>query len=485
MHIISDDPMDSLSNKQMDKAPKTRKNPLAHQTDSRMFELKNKTGDITFNVGTKQIKAHKCVLAALSPKYMAQFYGEFGDAKKDVIDIPNISTAAFEEYLQFFYLDQINLTHEHIRDVLTLTEMAAVDEFTNECFKLLTDELSVETVCQSYQLAIIYNRADLISLCEHKISTHSSEIFTSEGFLNCTPGDLYNILQSDSLDCKETDVFQACILWAKNACTINGLDPEKMENLRKTLIDSNVLYQIRFGTMVFEDFMQYCYMNYKNLFTEEERDEIFFTISKVKDAKPNKFNDELRLMPAIWSPYPEWNENQAIVCDRTIGEKLLKKLHFGINRTAFITDRSVILGGFCCGRLFRSDDTTETVKCVPINLTIVRKNKHESGEKILLDTTDYVEFQIFSTGVQAKFRHPILVQANYVYEIQLEIKEMLCVKDYDFKTDVIVSKKKVINNWNPRLQRYIGKIVEGTQTIVRFLNTQGLVTGLILNIYDK
>lgn len=47
-----------------------------------MFELRDKTGDITFNVGTKQIKAHKCVLAALSPKYMAQFYGEFGDAKK-------------------------------------------------------------------------------------------------------------------------------------------------------------------------------------------------------------------------------------------------------------------------------------------------------------------------------------------------------------------------------------------------------------------
>lgn len=259
------DTANSDYNIQIKKALYIRKNPLLQQTSSRLFNTRDKTGDITFKVGSKEIKAHKCVLAVLSPMYyMGQLYGGFDVAKKDTIEIPNVSVAAFEEYLQFFYLDQVNLTHENIRDVLTLTEIASVDEFTNECFNFLIETLSVDNVCLSYQLAVIYDRTGLIECCEHQISTHFDEVIASEGFLSCTPGDLYNILQSDSLNCKETDVFEACILWAKNSCTLDGLDAEKMENLRKTLIDGDLLYQIRFGAMTIEDFMKCCYKNTKN-----------------------------------------------------------------------------------------------------------------------------------------------------------------------------------------------------------------------------
>lgn len=93
-----------------------------------------------------------------------------------------------------------------------------------------------------------------------------------------------------------------------------------------------------------------------------------------------------------------------------------------------------------------------------------------------------VKFETF-LHARTKFCHPILIEPNYMYEIRLEIKEMLCVLDYYFIPEVIVGKKMVLDKNSPWIQRKI--FVEGTQTIVRFLNTEGLVTGLILNIYDK
>lgn len=457
----------------MKKALHTRKNPLIQQTGCRLFDNRNKTGDIIFKVGTKEFKAHKCVLAAFSPMYyMGQLYGGFDDAKKDTIEIPDVSAAAFEEYLQFFYLDQVNLTHENIRDVLTLTEMASIDEFTNECFNFLIETLSVENVCLSYQLAVIYDRTGLIECCEHEISAHFDEVIASEGFLSCTRGDLYNILQSELLNCKETDVFEACILWAKNSCTIDGLDAEKMENLRKKLIDGDLLYQIRFGAMTIEEFMKCCYKKYKELFTEDEREEIFYIIGKDSNAMLTRFNDEPRDVR-----YRQWDEKQIVVCNRVIAEKPFPSFHFGVNKTIFFTDRLVLLGGFYCGRLFQSKDCAYDEKCVTFNVSIVRKNTLlDTDGKTLQNTTEEVTFKTTDDAF-VKLQRPIMIKTNFVYEIRLTSKLGFSVKTYDFLKQVEVTEKMEIPRFPSRDRKN-----PGTRTVIKFPEPDGIVTRLNLNL---
>lgn len=439
-----------------------------------MYENRDKTGDITFKVGTKEIKAHKCVLAALSPMYMGQFYGDFEDAKKDEIEITDVSAAAFEEYLQFFYLDQVRLTHQNIRNVLKLTDPAS-EEFSNECFNFLIETLSVENVCQTYQLAVTYDCTGLIECCEHEISSHADEVFLSDGFLRCTRGDLFNILQSDSLNCKETEVFDACILWAKNSCILNDLDPEKVENLRKTLTDGDLLYQIRFGAMKFEEFMKCCYKKYKELFTEDEREEIFYMISKDSDVKPEKFNDE----PREYVRFEKWDEKKAVQCDRVIKAKPTESFHYGIDKTVFFTDRPILLGGFYCGSLFKGK---ENEKRVAVNVSIIRKQtQRDTDGKTILNTTEELTFK---TGIEAfvDLRRPIMIKTDFVYEIQLEIRGGFSVTNYDFKHEVVVglSKPNTYKNSFP-----ISVIIPGTQTVIKFPETQGLVTRLKLNICQE
>lgn len=455
-----------------------RKNPLIQQTGSRLFENRDKTGDITFGVETKKIKAHKCVLAVLSPGYyMGQLYGEFDDAKKDVIPIPDVSAAAFEEYLQFFYLDEVNLTHGNIRDVIKLTEIASVNEFTNECFNFLLETLSVENVCLSYQLAVMYDRTGLIDCCEHEISMHSDEVFASEGFLICTRGDLFNILQSDSLNCKETDVFEACISWAKNQCTIKGLDSGKVENLRKTLIEDNLLYQIRFGAMTIEDFMKCCYKKYKELFTEDEREEIFYLIGRDSNAVPTRFSDEPRDVR-----YRQWDEKNTVICDRVSTVKPSESFHFGLDKTVFFTDKPVLLGGFCCGSLLQGKANDIQEKCVTFNVSIIRKNAPlDTDGKTLRNTTEDITFKSTENAF-VKLQRPIMISPNFVYEIQMTSKVGFSMKNCDFLKEVVVFEEKTV-----RTDSSLGPIdvcadVPGTRTVVKFPETSGIITRLKLNL---
>lgn len=74
-----------------------QKNPCVKPMGAKLYEQRNETGDIKFIVGLEEILAHRCVLAALSPRYKAQFYGSMPE--KDIINVKDVSPAAFKEFL--------------------------------------------------------------------------------------------------------------------------------------------------------------------------------------------------------------------------------------------------------------------------------------------------------------------------------------------------------------------------------------------------
>lgn len=466
-----------------------RKNPVVHQhlLGKRMYSNRDITGDVTFKVGATEFKAHKSVLAALSSKYMAQFYSDY--PVEDPVKVKDISATAFEKTLQFFYLDEVELSHKDIEDVLTLTA-ESLEACYNECFNYLGETLSIDNVCQSYHLAVKYSNNDLIERCERKISLHTEEVFSSDGFLSCTLGDLFNILQLNSLNSKETQIFEAVILWAKNACTGNGLDCEKMENLRKTLTGSNLpgdlLHQIRFGVMTIQEFMNH-YKKYKDLFTEDEREEILYTIAKVTDSKPKRFSDEPR--DAV---YRKWDEKESIECNRILNETRTETFRFNSNKTTFVSDKPILLGGFFCGSLLQRGE-----KCVMTNVTIVREQKQDhTDRKPLINTTEKLTFKQNQEAF-VKLQSPILIKPNLIYEIQIDLKEGVCVKNYLYKEKVVLGKRAVVNlspisptfgQITPTFglsSRTIENFISGSKTTVEFHDTEGLVTRLMVNLCNE
>lgn len=267
---------------------------------------RNETGDVTFIVQSEKIRAHRWVLAAASPKFKAQFYGVGAD--KGNIDMPNVSVAAFTEFLQFFYKGSVELTVDNIEAVLNLAKQSLVDEFVTNCINFLISTTTPNNVCWIYLFATMYDIDTLRIKCEQTISKDTKQIFCSDEFFWCNHAVLVRILKIDTLNCPEIDVFNACIEWARANCKQKNLDDRKSDNLRAALGDA--IYQIRFASMHAKQFAA-LHKSLNDFFTADEIIEILYITSKLEGFQSQKFNQKPRIQADYYSDFDSMSDYSA------------------------------------------------------------------------------------------------------------------------------------------------------------------------------
>lgn len=84
--------------------------------------LDESTADVFFMGDNENelIPAHKNILAKASKVFHKLFYVDLTDFGKVVVELPNLSPKAIEEFLQFFYLNEVKLRIENVSDVVEL-----------------------------------------------------------------------------------------------------------------------------------------------------------------------------------------------------------------------------------------------------------------------------------------------------------------------------------------------------------------------------
>ena len=309
-------------------------NPCLKSTMNKLFEKRSKTGDIKFIVDSEEIYAHRCVLAALSPRYEAQFYGDL--AEKDSIEVEEISSAAFKEFLQFFYTNEVTLTLENIEDVINLAKQSLVDELVIECINFLMTVIGIDKLLWCHQLALGYELKSLEEFCVKHIGINIENIFQNTDFLSCERDVLCRVLNFNSLNCNETVVFDGCIAWAQAKCERDGIDATDTANLRAALGES--LLKIRFCSMKAEEFAA-INRKYSGLLTAQESIEVFQTIIlKASGEQPSIFDDVNSKMRIPIQPY--------LQCSIAKGPRIQFKSTKERISFAFLANKAIRLNGF-------------------------------------------------------------------------------------------------------------------------------------------
>lgn len=249
--------------------------------------LKTKLADVHFvfhdEDESERVPAHKMLLAIRSDVFEAMFFGEMKETGD--ITIVDASADAFKEFLQFFYLNKIDLTMENISDVVNLCKKYGIDECLMICEAFLKESLNIENVCSAYGLAILFDLDNLKSICKELIVEDTEAVFKSSSFLECHRSVLGHILMSNELSCSETMVLEACINWVKAA---SGRDEVTREMVQNHLND--LFYEIRFGSMNMKDFAALT-GSYGKLFTLDEYQEIVQTIN-LEEFVPKIFKNK-------------------------------------------------------------------------------------------------------------------------------------------------------------------------------------------------
>lgn len=87
------------------------------------------------------------------------FYGSLVD--KGSVLIVDATKDEFEAFLLFFYDDKITITEENVAKMMYLAKKYEVDECLNICDRYLDKNLPFENIWSGYELAVIYERAEL------------------------------------------------------------------------------------------------------------------------------------------------------------------------------------------------------------------------------------------------------------------------------------------------------------------------------------
>ena len=215
--------------------------------------------DVTFVVrdseggseSMKKIPAHKFLLAISSPVFHAMFYGELAEKKKS-IDISDCDYKSLLELFRFMYSDEVNLNADNVMQVLYLAKKYMVPSLADKCTVFLRGKLDASNVFDVLAEAQKYEEKDLVDHCWEVIDHHTGEAVKSDGFVTIEKSVLEELVERDSLNVKEVELFKAVDCWATKECKKQSLAADGP--VKRRILGERIVKAIRFPVMKENEF---------------------------------------------------------------------------------------------------------------------------------------------------------------------------------------------------------------------------------------
>ncbi|KAF6199671.1 hypothetical protein GE061_005969 [Apolygus lucorum] len=210
--------------------------------------------DIKFLVGTtghtQTIPAHKYVLATGSSVFYAMFYGGLAEDKEEIA-VPDVEPSAFLTLLRYLYCDEISLEADTVLATLYVAKKYIVPHLARACVMYLETSLTAKNACLLLSQSRLFEEPDLMARCWEVIDAQAEMALKSDGFSDIDQHTLASVLSRETLNCKETHLFEAALSWASAECGRRDLQVTP-QNQRVVLGHS--LYLVRIPTMSLDEF---------------------------------------------------------------------------------------------------------------------------------------------------------------------------------------------------------------------------------------
>ncbi|XP_065207910.1 speckle-type POZ protein-like B [Planococcus citri] len=99
--------------------------------------------DVTFVVGGKNFGVHRSILAARSPVFEAMFKHDLQENRLNKVNISDIRSEVFEEFLLFMYTDKTP-NREIVTELFVVADKYQVEGLQELCEEIILEELSAE-----------------------------------------------------------------------------------------------------------------------------------------------------------------------------------------------------------------------------------------------------------------------------------------------------------------------------------------------------
>ena len=208
-------------------------------------------GNYAESESRRSITAHKFVLSIGSPVFEAMFYGELAETK-DTIQLPDCDYESLLELFRYLYSDELNLSGSSVLGVLYLAKKYMVPSLADKCKDYLQDKLDPSNVFTILPTAQKYEEKNLVDRCWKVIDRQTEGALKSDGFETIEKALLEALVQRETLEIKEVELFKACDRWAINQCRKQGLATDG--GLKRRVLGEEIIKAIRYAVMKQEEF---------------------------------------------------------------------------------------------------------------------------------------------------------------------------------------------------------------------------------------
>ena len=196
-------------------------------------------------------EGRRFLLAIVSLVFYAMFYGELAE-KKDSVDISDCDHESLLELFRFVYSDEVNLNADNVMEVLYLAKKYMLPSLAEKCTEFLREKVDASNVFHVLPDAQKYKEKDLEDHCWEVIDIGTDEAVKSDGFVTIEKPVLEELVERESLNVKEVELFKAVDCWATKQCEKQGLTAEG--SLKRRILGKRIVKAIRFPVMKEKEF---------------------------------------------------------------------------------------------------------------------------------------------------------------------------------------------------------------------------------------
>ncbi|XP_043469989.1 protein roadkill-like [Leptopilina heterotoma] len=140
--------------------------------------------DVTLTVMGKEYRAHKCILAARSPVFLAMFQINMLENMESEIIIEDTDNECVEKMLQFIYSDKVDNIEKDTEKLLELSDKYDIKGLKLLCAQELCKNIDVDTALDVLVWSDKCNSPELRERAFNFIRNHMKSILESEAYNN-------------------------------------------------------------------------------------------------------------------------------------------------------------------------------------------------------------------------------------------------------------------------------------------------------------
>lgn len=184
-----------------------------------MNELRKeqKLCDVIISVDGQEIPAHRVVLAANSPYFMAMFTGQMEEAHRRLVTMHDVSPTAIQTLIDYCYTSSMQVDADNVQSLLPAACLLQMDGIKVVCSDFLKRHLDWNNCLGIQAFAEAHDCAELKEAADSFALQHYLEIRDGDEFLELCTEELAKLVASDELNVKgEEQVFQSVMNWVNH-----------------------------------------------------------------------------------------------------------------------------------------------------------------------------------------------------------------------------------------------------------------------------